>query len=245
MQMLKNVQISNQNLTLIFPAAKQMFVVQSPAFVPVTSEIWVWARLRTHRVFARPRRICVAWFWGRVIQPKHHQPPALRSQFRRSLSSAMEARCIRDESNKRPGRTREGQGRGERIGNGCKTFSDIFLNALLIEAEPSKQPQHVTWSPNLPEPRFSSFTWPSNRCHGSAVNHDEFHREPEDPTNPRDFSPSTCARAFRQRLERGGQFHTQSLFQNYQDGKTAPLFAAWFMHRQLSEWVSAWGSLSV
>lgn len=39
MQMLKNMQISNQNLTLIFPAAKQMFVVQSPAFVPVTSEI--------------------------------------------------------------------------------------------------------------------------------------------------------------------------------------------------------------
>lgn len=35
----KNMQISNKKLTLIFPAAKQMFVVQSPAFVPVTSEI--------------------------------------------------------------------------------------------------------------------------------------------------------------------------------------------------------------
>lgn len=31
---------------------------------------------------------------------------------------------------------------------------------------------------------------------------------------------------FRQRLERGGQFHTQSLFQNYEDGKAGPLFAA-------------------
>lgn len=31
--------MSNKKLTLIFPAAKQMFVVQSPAFVPVTSEI--------------------------------------------------------------------------------------------------------------------------------------------------------------------------------------------------------------
>lgn len=49
-----------------------------------------------------------------------------------------------------------------------KHFLTIFIDwswALL-------QSQHVMWKPNLPEPRFSSFTCPTTCCRGSAVNHD-------------------------------------------------------------------------